>query len=74
MCDTESERETDGEKEKRVCMKGREREEPVCSFHLPISFPGGSFISCSRGGKHRKKEITNLSLVQVRKSFQSEDF
>lgn len=46
LCDTESERETGGEQEKE-----RKRLEPVCSFYLLISFPGGSIIDCSRGGK-----------------------
>lgn len=52
LCDTESERESD----RREGEKEREGEEPVCSFHLLISFPGGSIISCSRGGKRKRRK------------------
>lgn len=49
LCDTERETE-------RNRRRAGEREEPVCSFHLLISFPGGSIIDCSRGGKQKAEK------------------
>lgn len=57
LCDTESERETDGEQEKET-----ERVEPVCSFHLLISFPGGIYhrLQRRRQVEKRKRKIVKF--------------